>query len=108
MVFEFKPKIDWNKGKALVWLLQALDLDGHDDVYTIYIGDDVTDEDAFEVFQAKTHRKGVGIIVTEESRSTGASFTLRNTDEVCEFLNKLIHYGGDGLRNSDPAAAQGS
>lgn len=93
MVFEFKPKIDWDKGKALVWLLQALNLDTHDDVYTIYIGDDTTDEDAFGVFQDVYKRKGVGIIVTEESTSTNASFTLRNTDEVCEFLNKLISYG---------------
>ncbi len=58
MVFEFKPKIDWNKGKALVWLLQALGLDEHEDVFTIYIGDDTTDEDAFEVFQMTDKRKG--------------------------------------------------
>lgn len=58
MVYEFKPKIDWNKGKALVWLLQALGLDQQDDVYTIYIGDDTTDEDAFDVFRSSQHRKG--------------------------------------------------
>jgi trehalose-phosphatase len=58
MVYEFKPKIDWNKGKALVWLLQALGLDEMDDVFTIYIGDDTTDEDAFDVFRDKDTRKG--------------------------------------------------
>jgi len=89
MVFEYKPKIDWNKGKALVWLLQALDLDQHDDVFTIYIGDDTTDEDAFDVFRSATNRNGVGIIVTEHSTSTGAYFTLQDTNEVCQFLNKL-------------------
>ncbi|KAE9029806.1 hypothetical protein PF005_g1463 [Phytophthora fragariae] len=93
MVYEFKPKIDWNKGKALLWLLQALGLDEHDDVYTIYIGDDTTDEDAFQLFQAHCNRKGVGIVVTEESKSTDASFTLRDTGEVCEFLNRLIACG---------------
>lgn len=93
MVYEFKPKIDWNKGKALLWLLQALGLDEHDDVYTIYIGDDTTDEDAFQLFQAHYNRKGVGIVVTEESKSTDASFTLRDTSEVCEFLNRLIACG---------------
>ncbi|GMF33112.1 unnamed protein product [Phytophthora fragariaefolia] len=93
MVYEFKPKIDWNKGKALLWLLQALGLDEHDDVYTIYIGDDTTDEDAFQLFQAQCNRKGVGIVVTEESVSTDASFTLRDTNEVCEFLNRLIACG---------------
>lgn len=58
MVFEFKPKIDWNKGKALVWLLQELGLDQHEDVFTIYIGDDTTDEDAFDVFRTSDKRKG--------------------------------------------------
>ncbi|KAJ0412853.1 hypothetical protein ATCC90586_002483 [Pythium insidiosum] len=89
MVYEFKPKMDWNKGKALVWLLQALGLDEHEDVFTIYIGDDTTDEDAFDVFRTKPNRKGVGIIVTDHSKSTGASFTLHDTQEVYQFLNRL-------------------
>ena len=118
MVFEFKPKIDWNKGKALVWLLQALGLDEQDDVFTIYIGDDTTDEDAFEVFHTKETRKGArfcvsplrviqhssfscelgeflgaGIVVTEKSMTTGASFTLHDTNEVRKFLEKLIDFG---------------
>jgi trehalose 6-phosphate phosphatase len=59
MVYEFKPKIDWNKGKALVWLLQALGLDQHEEVFTIYIGDDTTDEDAFAVFRCTANRKGM-------------------------------------------------
>lgn len=93
MVHEFKPKIDWNKGKALVWLLQALGIDEKEDVFTIYIGDDTTDEDAFEVFRRKDSHKGVGILVTEHSMQTGASFTLHDTGEVCLFLQKLIEYG---------------
>ncbi|KAI9987735.1 hypothetical protein PInf_023779 [Phytophthora infestans] len=104
MVYEFKPKIDWNKGKALLWLLQALGLDELDDVYTIYIGDDTTDEDAFRLFQAHYNRKGVGIVVTEESVSTDAQFTLRDTNEVCEFLNRLIACG-DHTR-STPSSPQ--
>ncbi|TMW62879.1 hypothetical protein Poli38472_005497 [Pythium oligandrum] len=93
MVFEFKPKIDWHKGKALVWLLEALGLDGRDDVFTIFIGDDTTDEDAFEVFHSKSNRNGVGIVVTDHSKPTGATFTLHDTKEVHEFLNKLADYG---------------
>jgi trehalose-phosphatase len=99
MVFEFKPKIDWNKGKALVWLLQALGLDEHEDVYTIYIGDDTTDEDAFDVFRTSPKRKGVGIIVTEHSMTTSAYFTLKDTNEVRQFLDKLIAHAPEN--NSD-------
>ncbi|KAF1334355.1 Trehalose-phosphatase, partial [Globisporangium splendens] len=103
MVFEFKPKIDWNKGKALVWLLQALGLDQHEEVFTIYIGDDTTDEDAFDVFRTSDKRKGMGIIVTEHSTSTGAYFTLHDTNEVRQFLEKLVEHESDKVEKSSNA-----
>ncbi len=84
-VFEIRPCIDWDKGKALLWLLQTLELDG-DDVLPIYIGDDVTDEDAFRVLQDR----GIGILVTDEPCKTAASYTLRNTEEVKDFLDKCV------------------
>jgi hypothetical protein len=45
-VFELQPDLDWDKGAAVRWLLRTLSLDGPD-VLPVYIGDDVTDEDAF-------------------------------------------------------------
>lgn len=91
-VFELRPDIVWDKGKAMVWLLQALGLLDRDDVFCLYIGDDVTDEDAFQVFcdQHPGVRHGVGIVVTEESKVTGAQYSLRNPDEVATFLSLLI------------------
>lgn len=41
--------IDWNKGKAVEFLLESLALGNSDDVLPIYVGDDRTDEDAFKV-----------------------------------------------------------
>lgn len=41
--------IDWNKGKAVEFLLESLGLCGKEDVLPIYVGDDKTDEDAFKV-----------------------------------------------------------
>ena len=46
MIFELRPDIEWGKGKALNWILQKLELD-RQDVLPFYIGDDLTDEDAF-------------------------------------------------------------
>lgn len=48
-VLEVRPVIDWNKGKAVEFLLDSLDLANCKNVLPIYIGDDCTDEDAFKV-----------------------------------------------------------
>jgi trehalose 6-phosphate phosphatase len=90
MVYELQPKIDWHKGKAVLHLLQTLDLDT-DDVVPLYLGDDITDEDAFRALAGR----GVGIIVGHPddpevaNRSTAADFVLESTIEVEQFLNTL-------------------
>ena len=89
-VFELQPGIDWHKGKAVLWLLEALGLNA-DDVVPVYIGDDVTDEDAFRSLtgQIEQAKQGIGIVVTETPRPTVARYSLRNTDEVQTFLYQL-------------------
>jgi trehalose-phosphatase len=89
-VFELQPGIDWHKGKAVLWLLEALGLNA-DDVLPVYIGDDVTDEDAFRSLADLTQhtRHGIGIVVTETPRPTAAQYSLKNTDEVRTFLHQL-------------------
>ncbi len=90
MVYELQPKIDWHKGKAVLHLLQTLDLDA-DDVVPLYLGDDVTDEDAFRALAGR----GVGIIVGDPddpevaNRPTAADFVLESTVKVEQFLNTL-------------------
>lgn len=85
-IFELQPDVDWNKGQALLWLLETLNLD-RSDVSAIYIGDDTTDEDAFGVLK---QRQGIGIVVTGVSRPTAARYTLADTRDVQAFLKKLI------------------
>ncbi|MBN2168721.1 MAG: trehalose-phosphatase, partial [Actinobacteria bacterium] len=84
-VYEIQPDIEWDKGKALMWLLSALHLD-RPNVIPFYIGDDITDEDAFNVLVSK----GISIVVGEGERDTKALFSLNNTDEVREFLEELL------------------
>jgi alpha,alpha-trehalase len=83
-VFEVRPRIEWDKGKAVLWLLEALDL-GSKDVMPVYIGDDVTDEDAF----AALKDRGLGILVANEPRDTHATLYLRDVHEVGQFLQLL-------------------
>ena len=55
MVYEVQPKIDWDKGKAVLYLLEALGFDS-DDVAPMYLGDDITDEHAFEALSKASPR----------------------------------------------------
>ena len=90
MVYEIQPKIDWDKGKAVLYLLEALGLD-RDDVVPMYLGDDITDEHAFEALSGR----GVGIFVGRADdpevggRSTSADYVLHTFEEVERFLNGL-------------------
>jgi Trehalose-phosphatase len=77
-VLELRPSVAWDKGRALLHLLEALGLAGVDDVVPIYIGDDRTDEDAFEVLKGW----GVGILVSTVAKPTAATFSLADPDEV--------------------------
>jgi trehalose-phosphatase len=84
-VYELLPNIDWDKGKAVLWLLEELNL-GRTDARPIYIGDDRTDEDAFRALE----QRGVGILVSEKPRSTAASYSLEDPSEVERFLRELV------------------
>ena len=83
-VYELLPRTDWDKGKAVLWLLERLGLE-RAGARPIYIGDDRTDEDAFRALQ----QRGVGIVVSEEPRATAANYSLKDPTEVERFLREL-------------------
>ena len=80
MVLEVRPAMDWNKGKAVLYLL------GKKKALPVYIGDDVTDIDAFRAVKGK----GASIFVGSSRRNVGADYFLRDTKEVELFLRKLV------------------
>jgi trehalose-phosphatase len=91
-IVELRPDIDWDKGTALRWLGDQIHQTGR--VLPIYIGDDLTDEDAFDAVRFS----GIGIVVRHDEdgdrdRATAAQFTLNNPGEVEQFLRR----GGDWL-----------
>jgi trehalose 6-phosphate phosphatase len=92
MVYEIQPKVDWDKGWAVQYLRQALGVDGGEFV-SLYLGDDITDEDAFKALKGPIG--GIGVIVADLSdpetaaRTTAADFMLESIVEVEQFLNTL-------------------
>ncbi|MFB6376136.1 MAG: trehalose-phosphatase [Bradymonadaceae bacterium] len=81
-VFDLRPALDWDKGDAVEWLLDHL---YPADVRAVYLGDDVTDEDAFEFLR----ERGVGIVVHEGECSSAAHYRLDDPGAVRRFLERL-------------------
>ncbi|MDD4909491.1 MAG: trehalose-phosphatase [Candidatus Omnitrophica bacterium] len=84
-VYEIKPPIQWDKGKAVLWLMARRQFaSGGKGVLPVYIGDDVTDEDAFKALK----RRGLTVFVGER-RASRADYRLKNTGEVAKFLRLI-------------------
>ncbi|XP_058721941.1 probable trehalose-phosphate phosphatase F [Vicia villosa] len=94
-VLEVRPVIDWDKGKAVTFLLESLGLNDDEDVLAIYIGDDRTDEDAFKVLSEVN--KGFGILVSSAPKESNAVYSLCDPSEVMEFLKSLVAWKSNSL-----------
>jgi trehalose 6-phosphate phosphatase len=96
MVYELRPDLDWDKGKAVLHLLRSLGLDGQE-VVALYLGDDLTDEDAFRALAGR----GIGILVGDladpelAGRTTWAEYRLQGIPEVQRFLDRLAGWIDD-------------
>jgi trehalose 6-phosphate phosphatase len=86
-VLEVRPNVDWDKGRAVAFILESLAPAQGTPV--IYIGDDRTDEDAFRVL--KERKGGEGVLVAEgPERETAAVAVVNSTEEVAELLDLLV------------------
>lgn len=83
-VTELRPDVNWDKGTALRWVLEQLTVP----VLPIYLGDDLTDEDAFDAVEPD----GLGIVVghgENGDRHTAARFAVTDPAAVGVFLDRL-------------------
>jgi trehalose 6-phosphate phosphatase len=88
-VIELRPNIDWDKGKTLHWVLDYIsDNEGAGPLLPIYLGDDITDEDAFDA----VGDDGIPILVRHSDdgdRATAARYALDDPGRVREFTERL-------------------
>jgi trehalose-phosphatase len=84
MVIEVCPPVNWDKGKAVLWLLQNISSRNAIPAMPVYIGDDLTDEDAFKLLE----NSGLTIFVGKPKKSN-AKYYVKDTTEVLDFLSWL-------------------
>jgi len=86
-IFELQPDVNWDKGRAIKWLMDKLDLTPPQ-VVPLYLGDDTTDEDAF----CALADIGITLRVSDEATHTQAQYLLPDTDAVAEFFQALLQH----------------
>jgi len=87
-VVELLPSIGWHKGSALQWIRERVER-LHGPTFTIYIGDDVTDEDAFRAVGPD------GMTIGASDRVSGVQFHVDGPAAVERLLHSL-----DGPENN--------
>jgi trehalose-phosphatase len=83
---ELRPSLDWDKGRAVEWLLEQPEFAA---AVPLFVGDDDTDEDAFRAL----HGRGATIVVADPPRPSQAELRLRDTTEVTTLLTRLAEWG---------------
>lgn len=79
--YEISPQVDWHKGSVCLAIMRALHAE---DALPVYIGDDLTDEDAFG-----TLAHGITIRVGKEQASK-AEYFINDQTEIDAVLRWLI------------------
>ncbi len=95
-VLDIGPDIHWNKGEAVRWILDELD-GANENLVPVYVGDDLTDEDAFRALAGQ----GIGVAVRhDETRVTAADWVVDDVLGVKRFLQSVAGiqeaHGADG------------
>jgi trehalose 6-phosphate phosphatase len=81
-VVEFLPNVACHKGDATLWITRDVEERSAQTAWVVFVGDDLTDEDAFQAIQ-----RGVSVLVG--SRPSAAMYQLGSTTEVAALLSWL-------------------
>lgn len=89
-VYEVRPAVDWDKGKAISLLIEKYGKPKvKSELLPIFLGDDQTDEDGFKVIES---HGGISILVGEDTAGSAARYYLKSPDEVQRFLSMLTEH----------------
>ncbi len=93
-VIEIMPQVGWTKGECAVWIRDRVLGTLPERVAWLYLGDDWTDEHAFELLSGQAITVRVGDAVP----ASKAAYRLRNVGEVHQLLSALA--AGAGARSA--------
>lgn len=80
LVYEVRPRAEWNKGSAVRWILDRVAAASS---RAVYIGDDRTDEDAFAALPG-------GITIKVGRSTTLARYQIAGCEDVLRFLQRWV------------------
>jgi trehalose-phosphatase len=96
-VYEVRPAVTWDKGKAIKLLMKRYGKGGRESgLLPIYLGDDLTDEDGFRVIE--NYGSGISVFVGEKGQDSTARYFLKSPAEVAVFLGMLLEQARRGFR----------
>lgn len=82
-VIEVRPPVEWNKGKAIEWLMEMYRTP---ESLPIFAGDDATDEDGFEA----VHKVGGISVLVGNDKGSSAHYYLDSPEQVYRWLERLL------------------
>lgn len=88
-VYEIRPAVAWDKGKVVKILMEKRGGgERKSEPLPIYIGDDLTDEDAFRAIE--NYGGGISVFVGGGDSPSSARYFLQSPEEVAKFLSLLL------------------
>jgi len=91
-VIEIQPQVGWNKGDCVLWIRDVIQRASSAPLMVLYLGDDWTDEHAFETLAGQ----GITIKVGSDAPASRAGYRLPDVAGVRKLLSALADRAGRG------------